>query len=75
MKKKNNLHPLTLPSKHGVHEKPSAQQNIPAGSEKEPIDPEDPLTGDLDNEQIPWETDEERMLRDESEDPDAPRSL
>ena len=75
MKKKNELHPLTRPSKHGVHVKPGTQQSIHSGSDKEPIDPEDPLTGDLGTEQIPWETEEERMLRDESEDPDAPRSL
>ncbi|MBM3432163.1 MAG: hypothetical protein FJX92_04055 [Bacteroidetes bacterium] len=60
-------------SKHGVH--PKHEQNS-APAALQPSDPEDPLSeADADKDLIRWEDADERDLRPEWEDPDAPQSL
>jgi hypothetical protein len=72
--KKNATTPIQ-PAKHGVHDRPGSFSTQEPVSDQVPADAEDPLIDPADPEVMPWESDEERMLRDESEDPDAPRSL
>ncbi len=70
-KKRSNIPPAP---KHGAHDKPMEKQRNP--TPETPIDPEDPLgVGMQDHEIEPWENEDERLLRDESEDPDAPQNL
>jgi hypothetical protein len=72
--KKNTISPVQ-PAKHGVHDRPDSSSSQKPVSDLIPADVEDPLTDRFDPEVMPWESEEERTLRDESEDPDAPRSL
>ena len=61
-----------LPAKHGTHAKQTSHR---PSVEQPPSDIEDPFADDMEPEQLSWESEDERTLRDESEDPDAPRSL
>jgi hypothetical protein len=59
--------------KHGAHPKYEKKQ-MPAVSP--PADPEDPLVEEsIEGDQLLWENEDERDLRPEWEDPDAPTSL
>jgi hypothetical protein len=74
MKKKTPSTDLALPSKHGVHVPPRKTPVTSVNQDPNSIDPEDPLN-EAEPDQLLWESDEERTLRDESEDPDAPATL
>lgn len=66
---------ITPPPKHGVHEK---KTEAPSGSPYTAahLDPEDPQwPPDIDPTLQPWENEDERELKSEAEDPDAPQSL
>jgi hypothetical protein len=60
--------------KHGSHEKQPESSSLETSFE--PQDTEDPLwSPDADYTVQPWENEDERNLRTEAEDPDAPQSL
>ena len=60
--------------KHGSHEKQPESPSL--ATSLDPQDPEDPLGSyDTDYTVQPWENEDERDLRTEAEDPDAPQSL
>lgn len=71
IKKKKGITPLP---KHGAHEKrPEAPSRI---TDDHPLDPEDPQwPPDTDPTLQPWEDEDERELRSEADDPDAPQTL
>jgi len=74
-KNKNNNSTIAPLPKHGVHVPPGLNRPVPQGSDVKSTDPEEPLDEPMDLDELPWESADERTLRDESEDPDAPLSL
>jgi len=77
MTKRNKINSSNIvpPPKHGVHVSSAFNRPVPHGSDIEKTDPEEPLDESIDPDELPWESEDERTLRDESDDPDAPRSL